>query len=84
MGYTKDDPTDIDLGVANFVLARAALCAGDWATVISACDEILAAYPTLMNESQYVGVNEAPSGADYVAYFAEHKADLPACSRTPK
>lgn len=26
-----------------------------------------------MNESQYVGVNEAPSGADYVAYFAEHK-----------
>ena len=73
VGYTKDDPTDIDLGVANFVLARAALCAGDWATVISACDEILAAYPTLMNESQYVGVNEAPSGADYVAYFAEHK-----------
>ena len=73
VGYTKDDPTDIDLGVANFVLARAALCAGDWATVVSACDEILTAYPTLMNESQYVGVNEAPSGADYVAYFAEHK-----------
>lgn len=83
MGYTKDDPTDIDLGVANFVLARAALCAGDWATVISACDEILAAYPTLMNESQYVGVNEAPSGAITLLTLPSTK-DLPACSRTPK
>ena len=46
--------TDIDLGVAAFVQARVALCMGEWATVISACDKVLAVNNKLMNENQYV------------------------------
>ena len=49
--------TDIDLGVANFILARAALDAGEYGTVITACDAILAKLPNLMTESVYVGKN---------------------------
>jgi len=60
-GYTAD-PTDIDLGVANFVLARVALVTGDWPTVITACNNILSNYPNLMNESQYGGRNTGTPG----------------------
>lgn len=55
-GYTSD-LTDIDLGVANFMLARVSLEAGDWSTTISSCDAILANYPNLMSQSVYGGVN---------------------------
>ena len=56
-GYTTSEVTDIDLGVANFLLARVSLITGDWATAISACNAILANYPTLMGQSVYGGVN---------------------------
>ncbi len=52
VGTTDANTEDIDLAVAYFVLARAALCHGDWATVISACDYIIANKP-LMGESIY-------------------------------
>lgn len=38
----RNDSEDIDLGVANFILARAALLTGDWNTCITACNEIVA------------------------------------------
>lgn len=49
--------TDIDLAVANFVLARVSLWTGDWATAISASNEILTRYPRLMSQAQYGGKN---------------------------
>jgi hypothetical protein len=49
--------TDIDLAVANFVLARVSLWTGDWATTISASNEILTRYPKFMSEAQYGGKN---------------------------
>ena len=56
IGYSAD-LTDIDLAVANFILARVSIWTGDWATAISASNEILAKYPTLMTEAQYGGKN---------------------------
>lgn len=55
IGYTTGVLTDIDLGVANFLLARVSLLTGDWTIAISACDGILSKYPTLMGESVYGG-----------------------------
>ncbi|MCK9618617.1 MAG: RagB/SusD family nutrient uptake outer membrane protein [Lentimicrobiaceae bacterium] len=54
-GYTTTVLTDIDLGVANFVLARVSLITGDWATVLTACNGILSSYLTLMGENVYGG-----------------------------
>ncbi|MCY1720992.1 RagB/SusD family nutrient uptake outer membrane protein [Prolixibacteraceae bacterium Z1-6] len=54
-GYTTEILTDIDLSVANFLLARVCLITGDWSTSISACDNILNNYPTLMGEDVYGG-----------------------------
>jgi len=54
-GYTTTVLTDIDLGVANFILARVCLLTGDWATAITACNGILSKYPTLMGENVYGG-----------------------------
>lgn len=48
---TKED--DIDMGVAQFVLARIASWTGDWKTVASACGDILAHYPVLISEENY-------------------------------
>ncbi len=64
VGYTTE-LTDIDLGVANFLLARVCLITGDWTTAISSCDGILTNYPTLMGEDVYggtknVGTTDAP------------------------
>ena len=56
VGYTEL-LSDFDLGVAKFILARVALWTGDWATVISNSDDILAHYPDLMGESVYGGKN---------------------------
>jgi starch-binding outer membrane protein, SusD/RagB family len=55
-GYTTTVLTDIDLAVANFILARESLLVGDWATAISACDGILSKYPKLMGEDVYGGI----------------------------
>lgn len=55
IGYTTNVLTDIDMGVANFLLARVCLLTGDWATAVSACDGILAKYPTLLGENFYGG-----------------------------
>ncbi|MGN6490586.1 MAG: RagB/SusD family nutrient uptake outer membrane protein [Agriterribacter sp.] len=56
VGYTAVT-TDIDLGVANFLLARVSVWTGDWPTAITACNNILNNYPTLMNQAQYGGKN---------------------------
>ena len=58
--YTKST-TDIDLGVANFILARVALWTGDWNTVISSCNDILDRYPVLMDQKMYGGKNTGDS-----------------------
>lgn len=55
-GYTTD-LTDIDLGVANFLLARVSVWTGDWNVAVTACDNILAKYPNLMSQAQYGGRN---------------------------
>jgi hypothetical protein len=54
-GYTTTILTDIDLAVANFVLARVSLITGDWATAISACNAIMVKYPNLMGQNVYGG-----------------------------
>jgi len=57
VGYTTATLTDIDLSVANFLLARASLNTGDWTTATTACNAILANYPKLMGQSVYGGIN---------------------------
>jgi hypothetical protein len=52
IGYTAD-PSDIDMAVANFLLARVSVVTGDWATAISACNAILSHYPNLMTQAHY-------------------------------
>ncbi|MDR3267490.1 MAG: RagB/SusD family nutrient uptake outer membrane protein [Tannerella sp.] len=71
IGYTPET-SDIDLGVAAFVQARVALCAGDWNTVVSASNIILDKTNTLMDESQYV---QTPDEEDEW-YYAENNAFL--------
>lgn len=60
-GYTSD-LTDIDLGVANFILARISLVTGDWAGAVTVCNSILSNNANLMNESQYGGRNTGTPG----------------------
>lgn len=57
IGYTAA-VTDLDMGVARFILARVSLWTGDWETVVSACDDILAHYPVLMPQAVYGGKNK--------------------------
>lgn len=63
-GYTPaaTEVEDLDLGVANFVLARAALLSGDYATCIAAANDVInsKAY-TLMTPAFYGGHNEGAS-----------------------
>ncbi|MFT3947522.1 MAG: RagB/SusD family nutrient uptake outer membrane protein [Agriterribacter sp.] len=61
VGYTTGTTTDIDLGVANFLLARVSVWTGDWSTAIAACSSILSNYPTLMSQAQYGGKNTGTS-----------------------
>lgn len=56
INYTAEH-SDIDLGVANFLLARVAVWTGDWATAQTAADAILTNNPRLMNQAQYGGKN---------------------------
>lgn len=57
VGYTKSNQADIDMGVANFLLARVSVWTGDWPTAITACNSILSNYPTLLSQAQYGGKN---------------------------
>lgn len=67
IGYTSD-PSDIDMGVANFVKARIALVTGDYPTVISAADDILSHYPGFLAEDNYGGKNSGtPESPEYLA-----------------
>ncbi len=63
-GYTKSNLKDIDLSVAKFILARVSLITGDWSTAISASNDILAQYPTLMGQNVYGGVNNVGTASD--------------------
>ncbi len=60
IGYTagRANAEDFDLGVANFLLARASILTGDYATCISACRAIIAsnAYSFIANDN-YGGRN---------------------------
>ena len=56
-GYTSD-LTDIDLGVAQFVLARVKLILGEWDEVISLSDAILTNYSDFITEEYYGGANK--------------------------
>lgn len=51
-GYT-DAKDDIDCGVAQFLLARVSTWTGDWATAITACDDILSQYPNMISAANY-------------------------------
>lgn len=67
IGYTSN-PSDIDMGVANFVRARIALVTGDYPTVISATDDILSHYPNFLAEANYGGRNSGtPASPEYLA-----------------
>jgi hypothetical protein len=56
VGYTEK-LNDLDIGVANFLLARVSLWTGDWAATIAACNGILSHYPDLISEDNYGGKN---------------------------
>lgn len=67
MGYTSE-PKDIDLGVAQFLLARAALWFGEWDTCIKAASDIVAHFPKFIPEANY-----GAKDADFVDYCAGTK-----------
>lgn len=67
MGYTAE-PNDIDLGVAQFLLARAALEAGEWETAKTAAQDIVDHFPTLISEANY-----GAKAADFAGYCAKTK-----------
>ena len=66
-GYTAE-PNDIDLGVAQFLLARAALEAGEWETAKTAAQDIVDHFPTLISEANY-----GAKAADFAGYCAKTK-----------
>jgi len=69
--------TDIDLAVADFILARVALWTGDWTTVVTACNEIMGTYSSLMTESVYVAQNVGGTNLDTPAkYLADNSGFL--------
>ncbi|HAY19027.1 MAG TPA: RagB/SusD family nutrient uptake outer membrane protein [Rikenellaceae bacterium] len=76
IGYTKEKLDDFDLGVANFLLARAALEYGDYATCRKACESIIGsgAYG-FIKEANYGGHNTGKdmTGAN-VEFFPETNA----------
>lgn len=73
VGYTKDNTEDIDLGVANYLLARAALWAGEWSTCIAAAKDIVDNYPEFIAEENF-GAKDADLDA-LVDGSKEAKAD---------
>ncbi|MCR5547817.1 MAG: RagB/SusD family nutrient uptake outer membrane protein [Bacteroidales bacterium] len=66
-GYTVGwaNSEDLDLGLAKFLYARACLLTGDWAEVISACDDVIKSGKySFIKEANWGGHN---SGADMTA-----------------
>lgn len=60
---------DLDEGVANFLLARAALWTGDYATCISACDAIISSGKySLIPVANYGGTNTGSGIGDDAAF----------------
>ena len=57
-GQTVDELYDLDAGVANYILARAALDCKDYATVVTACTDLLSHYPNFIKEQNY-GMDES-------------------------
>lgn len=71
-GYTSETK-DIDLGVAQFLRARAALWFGDWDTAIEAASDVVAHFPNFIKEENY-----GAKDADFAAICAgtkEYKAE---------
>lgn len=62
IGYTSAQ-NDFDLGVANFILARVSLWTGDWTSVITLTNDILAKYPNLIPQSAYGATNDGTNAA---------------------
>lgn len=52
--YFTASRIDVDGSVASAILARAALTLGEWDKTVQAAKEILAVYPELFNESEYL------------------------------
>lgn len=79
IGYTADKFDDFDLGVANFLLARAALEYGDYATCVSACQAIIGsgAYD-FIKEANYGGHN---TGSDMTGANVEFLPETNAFNR---
>ena len=77
-GYTTayDQLEDFDLGLANFLLARACVLTGDWAKAITACDAIINSGKYSFIEQQYYGGHN--EGADMspanISFFPEKNA----------
>lgn len=55
IGCTAENLEDFDLGVANFLLARAALQVGDYETAKTACEEIIASKAYSFIPEKYYG-----------------------------
>jgi len=72
-GYTVGTTNDIDCAVAQFLLARASLWTGDYATCISSCQAILSHYSDLIPESAY-GIQNSRTRA-LAAGTDDEKAD---------
>ena len=64
IGYTTDYDKleDFDLGIANFLLARACILSGEWAKAITACDAIINSGKYGFIAQEYYGGHN--SGAD--------------------
>ena len=56
-GYTSD-LTDIDLGVAQFILARVKLITGQWDDAVNLCNNILTNYSDFITQEYYGGANK--------------------------
>ena len=78
IGYTTDYDKleDFDLGIANFLLARACILSGDWSKAITACDAIIGskAY-SFIKEANYGGHNSGGSmDPDKLEFLPENNA----------
>ena len=74
-GYTTDYDKleDFDLGLANFLLARACVLTGDWAKAISACDAIIGSGKYGFISQQFYGGHN--SGTDMSPEKLEFKPE---------
>lgn len=63
MGLTNDQVYEIDRAVANYMLARASLWVGDYATVITACQDIMNHYNWQFIKEEHYGVSNTRMAA---------------------